>query len=147
MIAPTLRAADLRVGMAMPALERKLDLVRLVAYGGATWDWHRLHYDPAYAAERGLRAPVADGQMLGALLAEALIDWLGPRAFVRKLSFRLRGMVFAGETIRCVGEVAGVAADRDGDIVSVRHRVCVGDRLAADGSAEVRLPSDLHQGT
>ena len=140
MIAPTLQAADLRVGTAMPALERKLDLVLLVAYGGATWDWHRLHYDPGYAAERGLRAPVADGQMFGALLAEALLDWLGPRAFVRKLNFRLRSMVAAGETVRCIGEVAGIAADRDGDIVSVTHRVCVDERLVADGFAEVRLP-------
>src|SRR5437660_8830593 len=96
---------NLRVGQQIPALERKLDLVRMIAYAGATWDWARLHYDPAYVAERKLPAPVVDGQMLGGLLSEALLDWLGPRAFISKLSFRLRAMVFAGEMVLCLGEV------------------------------------------
>jgi acyl dehydratase len=112
----------------------------MIAYGGATWDWHRLHFDPAYAAARNLAAPVVDGQMLGALLAEALIDWLGPRAFIRRMSFRLRAMVVAGETIRCEGEVSEIATDADRDIVTVVQRVRVGDRLAADGIALVALP-------
>ena len=124
----------------MPTLERALTQVRLVAYAGATWDWHRLHYDPAYAAERNLAAPVVDGQMLGALLAEALIDWLGPRAFIRRLNFRLRAMVFAGETVRCEGEVTNIAGEGDRGLVTVAQRIHVNDRLAADGTAQVLLP-------
>ena len=79
MIAPTIRANALRVGQAIPQLERTVSLVRMIAYAGATWDWHRLHYDPGYAAARNLPGPIADGQMFGAFLAEALLDWLGPR--------------------------------------------------------------------
>lgn len=140
MIAPTLKAEALRVGDPVPPLTRSLTQVRMIAYGGATWDWHRLHFDPAYAAARNLAAPVVDGQMLGALLAEALLDWLGPRAFIRRMSFRLRAMVFAGETIRCEGEVSEIAKDADRGIVTVVQRVRVGDRLAADGTALVALP-------
>lgn len=140
MMPPTPRPSDLRVGDSIPPLERTLDLVRMVAYGGATWDWHRLHYDPAYAAERGIERPVVDGQMLGALLAEALIDWLGPRAFIRKLGFRLRAMVFAGDTVRCESEVTGVSEEDGRAVVKFKQRVSVADRLVADGSAEAILP-------
>ena len=132
------RTDSLRVGAAVPLLERTLDQVRMVAYAGATWDWHRLHHDPAYAAARGMKAPVVDGQMFGALLAEAILDWLGPRAFIRKMSFRLRGMVFAGDTVRCEGEVASIADESDGDVIRVAQRVRVGERVVVEpASAEV----------
>lgn len=141
MIAPTIRANELRVGQAIPPLERTVSLVRMMAYAGATWDWHRLHYDPGYTAARNLPGPIADGQMFGAFLAEALLDWLGPRAFIRKLSFRLRGMVFPDDTIRCEGEVTAIDAEEDRDVVTVAMRIRVGERIAVEpAGAEVALP-------
>ena len=131
-------STSLYVGQRMPHLERKIDLVRMIAYAGATWDWARLHYDPAYVAERKLPAPVIDGQMLGALISEALLDWLGPRAFLCKLNFRLRAMVFAGDPVRCEGELTSLTDLGESRLISVTHRVCVGSRLVADGSATVR---------
>ncbi len=137
---PTLKAAGLSAGQPVPPLERTLTVVSLAAYGGATWDWHRLHYDPEYARARQLPGPVVDGQMFGALLAEALLDWLGPRAFIQRLGFRMKGMVFAGETVRCEGEITAIHPDGDHDAVAVAQRITVGDRVAAEGKAEVRLP-------
>lgn len=136
-----MRAAPPQVGDAVPPLERTLDQVRMVAYAGATWDWHRLHYEPAYAAARNLAAPVVDGQMFGALLAEALLDWLGPRAFIRTMNFRLRGMVFAGDTVRCEGEVAAITAEQERNVIRVAQRVRVGERVVVEpASAEIVLP-------
>ena len=141
MIAPTIRADSLRVGQAIPPLERTVSLVRMIAYAGATWDWHRLHYDPGYTAARNLPGPIADGQMFGAVLAEALLDWLGPRAFIRKLSFRLRGMVFPDDTVRCGGEVTAIDAEKDHDVVSVAMRIRVGERIVVEpASARIALP-------
>ncbi|HZO82114.1 MAG TPA: MaoC/PaaZ C-terminal domain-containing protein [Candidatus Binataceae bacterium] len=133
--------AAARVGDEVPPLERTLDQVRMVAYAGATWDWHRLHYEPAYAAARNFKAPVVDGQMLGALLAEALLDWLGPRAFIRRMNFRLRGMVFAGDTVRCEGEVVAVVAERDCHVIRVAQRVRVGELVVVEpAGAEIAVP-------
>jgi acyl dehydratase len=137
---PTLTAAELSVGHRVPPLERTLTVVTLAAYAGATWDWHRLHYDPEYARARQLPGPVVDGQMFGALLAEALLDWLGPRAFIQKLGFRMKGMVFAGQTVRCDGEVTAIHAAGDHDVLGVAQRITVDGRLAAEGTAEIRLP-------
>ena len=141
MTARTRRASELSVGQPVPGAERTLALSDLVAYGAATWDWHRLHYDTAYTAARNLPGPVVDGQMWGAILAQALVDWLGPGAFIRRLSFRMKGMVFAGEAIRVEGEVAQVAHDGERGVVTVALRIRAGDRLAVDpASAEVLLP-------
>lgn len=128
-------AADaFEVGAAVPPLERTIALPDMVAYAAATWDWHRMHYDADWAAQAGLPAPVVDGQVLGALLAEHVQDWLGPRAFVTHLSFRLRSMVFAGQTVRVEGEVTSVEEGH----VRVAQRVLVGGRVVAEGTARVR---------
>jgi acyl dehydratase len=122
------------------SLERTIELADMIAYAGATWDWHRLHYDSAWLAERGLERPVVDGQLFGALLAEMVVDWAGPGAELTALSFRFKGFVFAGETVRCTGRVTSV----DDGVTSIDCRVeVVGDdvRVAvAPASATVRRP-------
>ncbi|WP_433346777.1 MaoC/PaaZ C-terminal domain-containing protein [Microtetraspora malaysiensis] len=127
----------MKTGDAPPALERTIQAADMVAYAGATWDWHRLHYDRVYLKERGLHLPVVDGQMLGALLAEQVQDWLGPTARLRRLRFRLTAMVFAEETVRVTGVVTAV----DGERVTIEQRVTVADRVAATGVAEVTVSS------
>ena len=132
-------------GTEMPPLTAALDLPALVAYAGATWDWHRLHYDPGYAAGQGLPGPAVDGQLLGALLARALREWLGPEAALRRMSFRFARPVFAGETVRCAGSVSAV----DGVLLSVELRVevvgpggAVVRTAVAPASAKVEVPAD-----
>jgi acyl dehydratase len=125
----------MNAGERLPPLERTITIADMVAYAGATWDWHRLHYDASYVEVAGLPAPVVDGQMLGALMAEQLLDNLGPKAFITQMEFRFRSMVFAGDTVRVEGSAADVA-DGHGAFV---QRVLVGDRVAAEGTARVRL--------
>jgi acyl dehydratase len=101
-----------RVGDALPPLERTINLTDMIAYAGATWDFYRLHYDPEFIAAAGLPGPVVDGQVFGALFAELLQDALGPDCFVHELSFTFRNLMFAGETVRCVGTVTAIDGDR-----------------------------------
>lgn len=91
-------------GTPVPTLTRLIDQPAMVAYAGATWDWHRLHYDMDFAKTLGFSGPVVDGQVFGALMAECLQDWLGPQAWIRELSFRFKTPVVAGATVRCEGE-------------------------------------------
>ena len=140
MIRPTLTAASLEVTDPMPPFERTFTVVDLMAYGAATWDWHRLHYDLDYARSVKLPNVIVDGQALGAVCAKPLLDWLGPRAFIRRLSLRYRAMAFAGDTVRGEGEISAIRAEGDHDVVSVAQRLSVGDRLVAEAWTEVRLP-------
>jgi len=128
------------VGESVPELTRELGAAVLMAYGAATWDWHRLHYDQRYVEAHGADAPVVDGQMFGALCAQAIIGWLGPRAFVTKLGYKMRSMVFAGDTVRIEGEVSGVEQTDQGQLVTIEQRGFVGDRLAVQTTTQVKLP-------
>jgi acyl dehydratase len=139
-IRATMTAASLKAGDAMPAFEKAFTAADLMAYGAATWDWHRLHYDLDYARSVKLPNVVVDGQAFGAVFAGAVLGWLGPRAFIRKLSLKYRSMVFAGDTVRGEGEVSALRAEGDHDVVSIAQRLRVGERIVAEALTEVRLP-------
>ena len=125
-----------------PELVQTIGLTGAVAYAGATWDWHRLHYDPAYAAERGLDSPVVDGQMLGALLAMQVLDHLGSGAFIRTLDFRLKSMVAVGEVVRCTAETASSEEVDGGVLVTFSQQITVGDRSIIDSArTQVFVPA------
>jgi len=140
MIKATRSAADIKPGEALPPLERRFTAVDLVAYGAATWDWHRLHYDLEYARSLNLPGVVIDGQAFGAVLARAALDWAGPRAFVTKLSFRMKSMAFAGDTLRAEGEVTAVRSFAGGHLVELAQRLTSAGRRVAEATTEIRLP-------
>ena len=98
---------DVAVGMELPPLTKQIDLVRMMAYGAATWDFIRVHYDADYVRERGFPGPFVDGQMMGGFLAQQVQEWAGPTAFLCKLSFRNRIMVYPGDSLVCHGLVTG----------------------------------------
>ena len=123
---PDVERPDVRrptAGANLPPLVRCIGLPDMVAYGAATWDWHRLHYDPAFAQRAGAAAPLVDGQMLGALLAEQVLRLAGSHARLTRLAYRNRAPVLAGQTVVCTGTVA--TADDAG--FSVDLSVTVGD--------------------
>jgi acyl dehydratase len=123
-------------GETLPILEKKFTSVDLVAYGAATWDWHRLHYDADYARSRKLPGVIVDGQAFGALLARAALDWAGPRAFIAKMSLRMKSMAFAGDTLRAEGSVSEVKQDK----IILVQKLMNGEHVAAEATTEIRLP-------
>jgi acyl dehydratase len=117
------------VGDVVPPLERTIALPDMIAYAGATWDWHKLHYDADYLSAKRVPAPVVDGQVFGALLAEQAQDWAGPDAVLRTLHFRFKNLVFAGETVRCTAVVTEIEDTPDGTLVTLEAGVeVVGDK-------------------
>ncbi len=122
-------------GERLPDLERRIELSDMVAYGAATWDWHRIHYDPEHARRAGMRAPVVDGQMLGALLAEQILRVLGPADRLTRLHYRNRSPVFPGDTVRCEAIVQRVEGKR----VEIEQTIRVGDLVVVEpAGAELR---------
>lgn len=123
-----------RAGAAVPPLTRRINQAAMVAYAGATWDWHRLHYDTDFAKSLGFSGPVVDGQVFGALMAECLQDWLGPQAWISALSFRFKTPVVAGATVRCEGETTDA---QDCDLACNLRIVVVDDSGAEIATAAV----------
>ena len=102
---------NVKVGDQVPVLTKHCTLTSMIAYAGATWDWHRLHYDHEYLESKGLAAPVVDGQVFGAYVVQAIQDWLGDSAFISELDFRYAGLVFAEEHVQVSGEVTEVSGE------------------------------------
>jgi acyl dehydratase len=136
MIRPTKTLQQVSPGETLPALEKTFTLVDLVLYGGATWDWNRMHYDIEHTQRLKLPAPVIDGQEFGAFFARAALEWAGPRAFVKRLAMRMKAMAFAGDTLCADGEVKET---RDGAVILTQRLRC-GERLVAEATTELRLP-------
>jgi acyl dehydratase len=126
----------MKPGEKLPSLEKTFTTVDLFAYGAATWDWHRMHYDSEFAHSRGFAAPVIDGQMYGAILARAAMSWAGPRAFMTKMSLRMKAMSFAGDALRAEGEVASI----ENETITLEQQLLKDGKVVAEATTEIRLP-------
>lgn len=137
------RIDDIRIGGELPPIEMEITLTSLVMYAAATWDFHRYHYDQRFVADAGMAAPFMDGQMAGALMARQLMSWAGPDAFVRRLSFRLRNMVFAGERIVLGATVGGITRAQGVASVDLRQSIVKADgtEVVRDAAATVEMPA------
>jgi acyl dehydratase len=94
-----------------------------------------MHFDAEYARGKGFSAPVIDGQMYGAIFASVTMKWAGPRAFITKMSLKMKSMAFAGDTLRAEGSVTAV----DGGVITVAQRLMNGDRLIAECTSSLLL--------
>jgi acyl dehydratase len=103
---------NFKVGDKIPLLQKQCTLTSMVAYAGATWDWHRLHYDMVYLKSKNLDAPVVDGQVFGAYAVQAIQDWLGETAFISSLDLRYAGLVFAEEHVQVSGQISEITKDQ-----------------------------------
>ena len=108
---------EILIGDELMPVVKEVGMARMMAYGAATWDFVRLHYDADYVRELGFEAPFVDGQMVGGFLSQLVQDWAGPDAFLRKLAFRNRVMAYPGDTLICRGIVTGVSATNEGGMV------------------------------
>ena len=133
---------DVQQGDAIPSLTKNIKLVNLVMYQGATWDFHRYHYDLEFAQQKGFPKPFLDGQMLGAYLASMLMDWIGVEGTIKKLGFRFTNFVYPGDVLTCKGQVVGKS--QQGDQGAVECALWIenqkGERVLDKGSALVFLP-------
>lgn len=137
---------SVHVGEQLPPLKKEVNLARMMAYGAATWDFIRIHYDADYARDRGFEAPFVDGQMLGAFLSQQVQDWAGPRAFLRKLGFRFKVMVLPGDSVTSYGVVTAKYIDEAEALVECALWIenQKGERVVEPANALVRFPQ---QGT
>ena len=128
-------------GDTLPSETFKCDLTSLVMYAGATWDFHRYHYDTAFVKTLELPAPFVDGQMIGALLSSRLMRWGGPNAFLRKLGYRQRTTVYVDDSIVIAGKVTSRSNENGRQIATLNLTVTKPDGTAVvrDGTATIDL--------
>jgi acyl dehydratase len=129
----------LQVGQALPEHGQTFTEVDLVAYGAATWDWHRLHYDQAHAKAKQLPGLLIDGQAFGAVFAREAMRWAGPQAFLARMGLKMKSMAFAGDHLVASGQVTAVEQRGEQWVVHIDQQLHCGERLIAQASSELRL--------
>lgn len=85
--------------------------LQLFRFSAVTWNSHRIHYDPAYAAAEGHRGVLVQSHLHAALALRVLTEHLGPAWRVTAFGYRIRHPAAPGDTLRFRGTV--VEADDD----------------------------------
>lgn len=105
----------------------------------------RMHWNPEWAEKIGLPAPYDYGQMRSCWMTHLITNWMGDDAWLWKMSNRLVGFNFLGDTSVVSGKVidtyqqdAHCVARLEIQIVNQR------DQQTVSGTADVILPSRVH---
>ena len=93
---------DVPIGMEIaPLTKGPLTTVHLMRWSAAMENWHRIHYDHAFATGHdGLPGLLVNGSFKQQFVMQLLKDWAGPAGWVWKAAFQFRAMNQAGETLR-----------------------------------------------
>ena len=96
---------DFAVGHEIPSLTNKTNLVQLIRYSAATWNFFLLHLEKEFAQQQGFKDVNIHAPFHGALLARMITDWTGDPGYLKKLSYRVTVMSFPGDTLVCKGKI------------------------------------------
>ncbi len=88
---------DVKVGTEIPALAENMTTRQMVRWAVATQNMHEVHYDKNVAIEWGFPEVVVHGRLKLALVGKMLIDWIGQKGALRKLSGTYRGVDYPGK--------------------------------------------------
>ena len=78
-----------------------LTTMHLMRWSAAMENWHRIHYDHAFATQHdGLPALLVNGSFKQQFIVQLLKDWAGSDGWVWKVAFQFRAMNQVGETLR-----------------------------------------------
>lgn len=139
MLRPSLEPQQIRIGQPLPEQTHTFTEVDLVAYGAATWDWHRLHYDKAHAQSMQLPGVLIDGQAFGAVFAREAMRWAGPTAFIQRMGLKMKSMAFAGDHLVARGHVTAIDERAGLWVVQIDQQLMCGERLVAQAISEIQL--------
>ena len=139
MLRPSLEPQQIRIGQPLPEQAHTFTEVDLVAYGAATWDWHRLHYDKAHAQSMQLPGVLIDGQAFGAVFAREAMRWAGPTAFIQRMGLKMKSMAFAGDHLVARGHVTSIDEREGLWVVQIDQQLMCGERLVAQAISEIQL--------
>src|SRR6478672_10542773 len=104
---------DTPVGFELIGVKKKA-LIQLM--GSRLWGrFNPNHWDPVYAAETGLKAPIQTGEMSSAYLTEMCVNHFGAAMFSgARIVCKYVGSIFADEVITTHGRVRDKLAKGDG---------------------------------
>ncbi|HZU78924.1 MAG TPA: hypothetical protein VE991_03315 [Acidimicrobiales bacterium] len=113
--APRLLHGAVVVGDLLPVLRYDVTATTVVLGALASRDWRPMHHDKDFAVNRnGTRDIFLNTPNQAAWFERYLTDWSGPHGRLGRVTFRMQGSVFPGDTMELHGVVDEVAVDDTG---------------------------------
>ena len=133
-----------RAGDELPVLTYEVSSTTVVLGALAARDWRPMHHDYKFATERnGTKDIFLNTPNQAAWFERFITDWTGPKGRLGRMTFRMKGSVFPGDTMVFAGTVEKVETDDTGcGWVTVLVRLTVDGDLKTDCTARIALPTN-----
>jgi acyl dehydratase len=141
-VVPQLLLDDVSVGDELPTLNYAVTATTVVLGALATRDWRPMHHDKDFAVERnGTQDIFLNTPNQAAWFERYLTDWTGPHGRLARVTFRMKGSVFPGDTMVLQGVVESTEVDEVGcGFVSVAVSLSVEGDVKTTCAARIALP-------
>jgi acyl dehydratase len=141
-VLPLLLLDDVAEGDALPELRYEVSATTVVLGALATRDWRPMHHDKDFAVNRnGTQDIFLNTPNQAAWFERYLTDWTGPHGRLGRVTFRMKGSVFPGDTMLLHGVVVSTEVDEVGcGFVSVEVTLSVGGDVKTTCAARIALP-------
>jgi acyl dehydratase len=134
---------DIEVGDQVPTISKgPMSTAHIMRWSAAMENWHRIHYDKAYATGHdGLPDVLVNGSWKQHVLVQLLTDWVGETGWLWRMKFQYRGMNVPGETLTAWGRVTGKEEKNGLGLVEVEMGLRNQDGIeGSPGTATVIVP-------
>jgi acyl dehydratase len=142
--APRLLFDAVSVGDDLPPLDYEVSATTVVLGALATRDWRPMHHDKDFAVHRnGTQDIFLNTPNQAAWFERYLTDWTGPHGRLARVTFRMKGSVFPGDTMSLRGTVESAEVDSAGcGFVTVAVSLSVDGDVKTTCTARVALPRE-----
>jgi acyl dehydratase len=139
---PTRLHGDVNVGDTLPELAYPVTATTVVLGALAARDWRPMHHDKDFAVNRnGTQDIFLNTPNQAAWFERFITDWTGPYGRLQRMTFRMLGSVFPGDTMVFRGTVTDTGVDPAGcGWVAIDISLSVGDDAKTTCKARVALP-------
>ena len=131
-------------GDTLPVLRHDVSATTIVLGALASRDWRPMHHDHDFAVNRnGTKDIFMNTPNQAAWFERYLTDWTGPRGRLGRMTFRMKGSVFPGDTMQLSGTVIEVETDDTGcQWASIDVSLSVDGNVCTTCAARIAIPVD-----
>ena len=131
-------------GDTIPPLRHDVTATTVVLGALASRDWRPMHHDHDFAVNRnGTKDIFLNTPNQAAWFERYLTDWTGPKGRLGRMTFRMKGSVFPGDTMQLDGTVTAVEVDDAGcQWATVDVTLSVEGNVCTTCAARIAVPID-----
>ena len=139
---PRILMDDVTAGDELPVLDYDVSATTVVLGALATRDWRPMHHDKDFAVYRnGTQDIFLNTPNQAAWFERYLTDWTGPHGRLGRVTFRMKGSVFPGDTMSLRGVVESTEVDEVGcGFANVAVTLSVAGATKTTCAARIALP-------